>query len=212
MALEGGDAAGVDLLAVPVIDGAAGLDAAALDPGQHDLVAGLHLGDGAAGLQHGAGALMAEAMRHPFVLALVAAPFHHLRAAGAGIGDLDQHLAGLQRGISISASTRGCAGLDEKGGFGFHSVRSQLQRVDDLVGDLVAGQAQHLAGIFLLAGFLEEGVGRAEAQELLGLRLGVDQPFGDRRAEAADQRMLLDRRDQLEAREGVASGRPRRAA
>ena len=45
MALEGGDAAGVDLLAVPIIDGAAGLDPVALDPGQHHLVAGLDLGD-----------------------------------------------------------------------------------------------------------------------------------------------------------------------
>src|SRR6185437_4530949 len=98
MARKGGDAAGIDLLLTPRIDRAASLDAAALDPGQYDPVARLHFGDGAAGLEHRPGALMAETMRHPFVLALVAAPFHHLRAASAGIGDLDQHLAGLERG------------------------------------------------------------------------------------------------------------------
>ena len=206
MALEGGDAAGVDLLAVPVIDRAAGLDAAALDPGQHDLVAGLHLGDGAAGLEHRAGALMAEAMRHPFVLALVAAPFHHLRAAGAGIGDLDQHLAGLQRGdFDLGQHQR----LSRSGRGGrlavFMRSALQLSAWTILAAIWCAGQAQHLAGIFLLAGFLEEGVGRAEAHELLrASRCSIDQPFGHRRAEAADQRMLLDGRDQLEAREGLA--------
>src|SRR5262245_60361714 len=126
MALEGGDAAGVDLLAIPVIDRAAGLDAGALDPGQHDLVADLDLGDRAADLQHRAGAFVAQAMRHPFVLALVAAPFHHLGAAGAGIGDLDQHLSGLQRRRLDVGQHERLAGLDQEGSLGFHHLRSQL--------------------------------------------------------------------------------------
>ncbi len=88
---------------------------------------------------------------------------------------------------------------------GFHCFESQLQRVDDLVRDLVTGQPQHLAGIFLFAGLLEEGVGRAEAQKLLRAASRCRSSHSDdRRAEAADQRMLLDGRDQLEAREGLA--------
>ena len=125
MALEGRDAAGIDLLAVPFIDRAAGLDAAALDPGQHHLVVGLDLGHGAAGLEHDAGSLMAETMRHPLVFALVAPPFHHLRSAGAGIGDLDQHLAGLERRNFDLGHDQGGARLDEEGGLRFHRSRSQ---------------------------------------------------------------------------------------
>src|ERR1700691_5196916 len=67
-----------------------------------------------------------------------------------------------------------------------------FQREGDLVGDVVTGQSQHLAGIFLLAGFLEKGVGGAEAQKLFMLRLGIGEPFGNRRTKTADQRMLFD--------------------
>ena len=78
-----------------------------------------------------------------------------------------------------------------------------MQCVEDFFSDLVPGQAQHLAGIFLLAGFFEETVGRAEAQKFLVGRFGIDEPFGNGRAKAADQRMLLDGRNQPELREGV---------
>ncbi len=113
MTLEGGDPAGIDLLAVPrhrrrrrpqcrvpLIQ-----DSTTLSPA-------LTLVTAAAGLENRAGAFMTEAMRHPFVLALVAAPLHHLRAAGAGIGDFDQHLAGLQRReFRFPPAPSGLAGL-----------------------------------------------------------------------------------------------------
>ena len=54
-------------------------------------------------LEHVPDTFVAEAMRQPFILALDAARFHHLGAAGAGKGDLDQHLAGLNAGISMLA-------------------------------------------------------------------------------------------------------------
>ncbi len=40
-----------------------------------------------------ADAFVAEAVGAPFVFALVAAPFHDLRTARAGVVNLDQHLA-----------------------------------------------------------------------------------------------------------------------
>src|SRR5581483_11907506 len=109
---------------------------------------------------------------------------------------------GLRAGISISARTRGFPVWTSNAASVFISVSAQS--VENLVGDLVRGKPQHLAGIFLLAGFLEERIGGAEAQEFFRLRLGVSEPFRDGRTEAADQRMLFERSDQLEFFEGVA--------
>src|SRR5581483_8791829 len=109
---------------------------------------------------------------------------------------------GLRAGISISARTRGFPVWTSSAASVFIYVSAQC--VKDFVGDLVCGKAQHLAGIFLLAGFLEERIWRAEAQEFPWLRLGIGEPFGDGRAEAADQRVLFQRSDQSELCEGVA--------
>src|SRR5579883_2712139 len=91
---------------------------------------------------------------------------------------------GLRVGISISARTRGFPVWTSSAASVFILVSGQS--VTNFVGDLVRGKTQHLAGILLLAGFLEERIGRAEAEEFFRLRLGVGEPFGDGGAEAAD--------------------------
>ena len=47
----------------------------------------------------------------------------------------------------------------------------------DFAGDMVGVQSEHLTSVFLLAGFLEKGVGCTEAQEIPGRGPGVDQPL-----------------------------------
>src|SRR5579859_5189859 len=81
------------------------------------------------------------------------------------------------------------------------------QRVRDFRRDLVTGKAEHLAGILLLAGLLEEGIWRAEADELPRRDAVIDQPFRNRCAKAADPRMLLDGRDQREAHKDIGKAR-----
>src|SRR3984893_15553688 len=98
---------------------------------------------------------------------------------------------GLSAGISIRATTNGVPVWTRRAASVFISLVS-MQRVNDFVGDLVGAQSKHLAGVFLLAGFLEEGVGRPEAHEIPVRGSGIDQPFRHRRAETADQRMLLN--------------------
>src|ERR1700733_8446589 len=107
---------------------------------------------------------------------------------------------GLSTGISISATTRGEPVWTRRAACVFMGSVS-VQGVNDFVGDLVGAQSKHLAGVFLLAGFLEEGVGRPETHEILVRCPGIGQPFRHRRAEPADQRMLFDGGHQLEAAE-----------
>src|SRR6266478_5555210 len=104
---------------------------------------------------------------------------------------------GLSAGISISATTNGMPVWTRRAASVFICLVS-VQRLSDFFGDLVGTQAKHLAGVFLLAGFLEESVGRPEAQEIPVRGPGIDQPFRHRRAETADQRMLLDSDHQRE--------------
>src|SRR6202011_699133 len=69
---------------------------------------------------------------------------------------------GLSAGISISAMTNGVPVSTRRAACVFMCWVS-VQGVNDFVGDLVGAQSKHLAGVFLLAGFLEEGVGRPKA-------------------------------------------------
>src|ERR1700730_15457567 len=107
---------------------------------------------------------------------------------------------GLSAGISIRATTNGVPVWTRRAASVFISLVS-MQRVNDFVGDLVGAQSKHLAGVFLLAGFLEEGVGRPEAHEIPVRGPGIGQPFRHGGAEPADQRILLDGSHQLETLE-----------
>ena len=71
---------------------------------------------------------MAEAVRYPFIFTLVTAPLHDLRSAGAGVGDLDQHLAGLERRDFDLRQDQRRARLDEESGFGFHRCDLKTKR------------------------------------------------------------------------------------
>ena len=104
---EGGDRAGVHLAAVPVVDAAGDVRAAALDPGEDDAVAGLHLGDAGTDFANDAAALVAETVRQEPVFAAVAAGFEDLRVADAAERDFDENLPGFSAGISRSASSSG---------------------------------------------------------------------------------------------------------
>ncbi|MGL4975104.1 MAG: hypothetical protein ACRC56_07400 [Bosea sp. (in: a-proteobacteria)] len=70
---------------------------------------------------------MAKAMRDPFVLALVAPPFHHLRAASTGISNLYQHLTGLEGRNLDLCQLEWLACLNEECGLRFHRVSSLVQ-------------------------------------------------------------------------------------
>src|SRR5690242_8275693 len=104
--------------------------------------------------------------------------------------------------MSISANTSGAPVCTRRAAVGF-MFSTLTQRVHDLVGDLVCTEPKGLTRKFLLAGFLEEGIGRSEPDELPRRDPGIDQPFRNRRAKAADPRMLLDGGDQRKAREDI---------
>ena len=64
---------------------------------------------------------MPQAMRQPFVFALVAPPFHDLRATGTGKGDLDQHLAGLEQWDFQFGDDERLSRLDQDRSFRLHA-------------------------------------------------------------------------------------------
>src|ERR1700720_2926023 len=72
---------------------------------------------------------------------------------------------GLSAGISISATTNGVPVWTRRAASVFICFVS-AQHVPDFFGDLVGAQSKHLAGIFLLTGLFEEGVGCPEAHEI----------------------------------------------
>src|SRR5260221_12784192 len=93
---------------------------------------------------------------------------------------------GLRAGISFAATTN-CVPVWTRRAASVFIYLVSVQRVKDFFGDQMSTQSKHLAGVFLLAGFLEEGVGRPEADEVLVRCLRVGQPFRHRGAEPTDQ-------------------------
>src|ERR1700688_3532656 len=97
MFLKCGHATGIHFLAFPEVDRPARFNSATFNPRQYDLVTRLNPRHSGSALKDSSSPFVAETMRHPFVLALLASPFHHLRATGSGVGHLNKNLPRFER-------------------------------------------------------------------------------------------------------------------
>ena len=108
--------------------GTTGFVAAGLEPTHHDAIPRAHPRYVGTGFNDAAHPFVAETVGQPFVLALHAHCFHHLRAAGAGKYDFDQNLPRAQFGDLDVPQLKRLGGLYQDCGGGFHAASFRPRR------------------------------------------------------------------------------------